>query len=126
MATYLTLFANEAAYNAAKDNLQTPNVSYCEQEESVQYKPVQPSPTPTVNLVDLGLPSGNLWADRNVGASSVEDFGMYFSWGNTTGQAISEDATFGEPDEYDRLKKSYDEQKAQLSTCTGYTDWGGA
>lgn len=30
---------------------------------------------------------------------------------------------FGEPDEYDRLKKSYDEQKAQLSTCTGYTDW---
>lgn len=33
---------------------------------------------------------------------------------------------FGEPDEYDRLKKSYDEQKAQLSTCTGYTDWGGA
>lgn len=30
---------------------------------------------------------------------------------------------FGEPDNYDRLKKSYDEQKAQLSTCTGYTDW---
>lgn len=30
---------------------------------------------------------------------------------------------FGEPDEYDRLKKSYDEQKAQLNTCTGYTDW---
>lgn len=32
---------------------------------------------------------------------------------------------FGQPDEYDRLKKSYDEQKAQLVTCTGYTDWGG-
>ena len=30
---------------------------------------------------------------------------------------------FGEPDNYDRLKKSYDEQKAQLATCTGYTDW---
>ena len=30
---------------------------------------------------------------------------------------------FGQPDEYDRLKKSYDEQKAQLSMCTGYTDW---
>ena len=27
---------------------------------------------------------------------------------------------FGEPDEYDRLKASYDEQKAQLITCTGY------
>ena len=33
---------------------------------------------------------------------------------------------FGEPDQYDRLKRSYDEQKAQLATCTGYTDWGGA
>lgn len=28
-----------------------------------------------------------------------------------------------EPDEYDRLKMSYDEQKAQLSMATGYTDW---
>lgn len=32
---------------------------------------------------------------------------------------------FGQPDEYDRLKRSYDEQKAQLSMATGYTDWGG-
>lgn len=31
---------------------------------------------------------------------------------------------FGQPDEYDRLKKSYDEQKAQLATCTGFTNWG--
>ena len=29
-------------------------------------------------------------------------------------------AHFGEPDEYDRLKASYDEQKAQLISCTGY------
>lgn len=31
---------------------------------------------------------------------------------------------FGLPEDYDRLKRSYDEQKAQLSTCTGYTVWG--
>lgn len=31
---------------------------------------------------------------------------------------------FGLPEDYDRLKRSYDEQKAQLSTCTGYTEWG--
>ena len=30
---------------------------------------------------------------------------------------------FGQPDDYDRLKRSYDEQKAQLSTATGYTTW---
>ena len=33
-------------------------------------------------------------------------------------------ANFGQPDDYDRLKASYDEQKAQLQTATGYTDWG--
>ena len=33
---------------------------------------------------------------------------------------------FGLPDDYDRLKRSYDEQKAQLSTATGWTDWGEA
>jgi len=33
--------------------------------------------------IDLGLPSGTLWCDRNVGARSPEDSGAYFSWGNT-------------------------------------------
>lgn len=31
--------------------------------------------------------------------------------------------SFGSPEEYDRLKKSYDEQKAQMKTATGYTTW---
>jgi hypothetical protein len=31
---------------------------------------------------------------------------------------------FGQPDEYERLKRSYDEQKAQLSMASGYTNWG--
>ena len=34
--------------------------------------------------------------------------------------------SFGIPEDYDRLKRSYDEQKAQLITATGYTDWGDA
>ena len=33
---------------------------------------------------------------------------------------------FGSPADYDRLKRSYDEQKAQLQTATGYTNWEGA
>jgi hypothetical protein len=31
---------------------------------------------------------------------------------------------FGSPDDYDRLKAAYDEQKGQLQIATGYTDWG--
>ena len=43
--------------------------------------------------VDLGLPSGTLWADRNVGAASPEDCGDYFAWGETTSKSI----TIGQP-----------------------------
>lgn len=32
--------------------------------------------------------------------------------------------SFGAPANYDRLKDSYDEQKAQLMNATGYTIWG--
>lgn len=31
---------------------------------------------------------------------------------------------FDQIGDYDRLKASYDEQKAQLSMASGYTDWG--
>lgn len=34
--------------------------------------------------------------------------------------------SFGLPEDYDRLKRSYDEQKAQLMTATGYTVWDSA
>ena len=33
--------------------------------------------------VDLGLPSGTKWATCNVGASSPEEYGNYFAWGET-------------------------------------------
>ena len=33
--------------------------------------------------VDLGLPSGTLWADRNVGADVPEAYGDFFAWGET-------------------------------------------
>lgn len=38
-----------------------------------------------IELIDLGLPSGNLWADRNIGADSPEQNGLYFAWGETVG-----------------------------------------
>ena len=35
--------------------------------------------------VDLGLPSGTLWASCNVGATKPEEYGLYFAWGETKG-----------------------------------------
>ena len=37
--------------------------------------------TDKVEYVDLGLPSGNLWATCNLGASSPEAYGDYYAWG---------------------------------------------
>ena len=38
--------------------------------------------------VDLGLPSGTLWATCNVGANSPEEYGDYFAWGETESKDI--------------------------------------
>ncbi len=35
-------------------------------------------------FVDLGLPSGTLWATCNVGATCPEQYGDYFAWGETS------------------------------------------
>ena len=39
--------------------------------------------TDNVEYVDLGLPSGNLWAKCNLGASAPEAYGDYYAWGET-------------------------------------------
>ncbi len=34
-------------------------------------------------FIDLGLPSGTLWAETNVGATTAADYGNYYAWGET-------------------------------------------
>ena len=41
----------------------------------------EPDIPDTHEYVDLGLPSGTLWATCNVGAESPEEYGDYFAWG---------------------------------------------
>lgn len=40
-------------------------------------------PEPEHEWVDLGLPSGTLWATMNIGANAPEEYGDYFAWGET-------------------------------------------
>ena len=60
--------------------------------------------------VDLGLPSGTKWADRNIGALNPEDTGLYFSWGNTVCHEAGKDYDF--EDDYDNTPGS--ELKADI------------
>ncbi len=43
------------------------------------------SPSSLYKAIDLGLPSGILWADRNIGAATPEEAGLYFQWGDIQG-----------------------------------------
>lgn len=72
-------------------------------------EPIDPGnnrPEPISDWVDLGLPSGLLWATRNVGASSPEDYGDYFAWGETTPKSVYDWSTYRYCNgDYDQLTK---------------------
>ena len=57
-------------------------------EETTQETTTEETSYPITNIVkqsvDLGLPSGLKWATCNIGASSPEETGIFFAWGETT------------------------------------------
>lgn len=82
---YLKKFDTNTEYTTftESDKYVLPNVSWVVDGNNVLYNPAESGLV--YNMVDLGLPSGLLWADRNVGAASPEDYGLYFQWGDTVG-----------------------------------------
>ena len=98
---YLKQFKQTSEYEVFKESEDfiTPNVSYIVEGNGIVYNIAKTEVGKykvgilskkdisklTYNMADLGLPSGTLWADRNVGAKSVEDYGTYFAWGETKG-----------------------------------------
>ena len=68
---------------------------------------VEPAPdTVAVEWVDLGLPSGLLWATCNLGAASPEEYGDYYAWGETTTKSTYNWSTYSYANgEYDKLTK---------------------
>ena len=46
------------------------------------------------HLIDLGLPSGTKWACCNVGASSPEQYGNYYAWGETSPKSVYNHVTY--------------------------------
>ena len=54
----------------------------------------QTAAAPT-GFVDLALPSGLLWCEHNIGATTPYEDGLYFSWGNVTGHTGNDGYDFG-------------------------------
>lgn len=73
--------------------------------------------------VDLGLPSGTLWATCNVGATSPEQAGLYLAWGETEeytteqvekGVRKSDSASYTAPSASDNLTLEQDAARAYM------------
>ena len=50
--------------------------------------------TVTAEWVDLGLPSGLLWAKCNLGATKPEEYGDYYAWGETVTKEVYDWSTY--------------------------------
>ncbi|MBO5720165.1 MAG: hypothetical protein J6R61_01350 [Bacteroidales bacterium] len=68
--------------------------------DSVRFEKRSSGENPSVDLhngheyVDLGLPSGLMWATCNVGATTPEGYGDYFAWGETEPKATYDVSTY--------------------------------
>lgn len=69
--------------------------------------------------VDLGLPSGTLWATCNVGAKKPEDYGDYFAWGETQPKANYSNTTY----KYSKAKVHGGYTKYSYNTEDGYNGY---
>ncbi len=73
--------------------------------------------------VDLGLPSGNLWATCNVGADSPEEYGDYFAWGETKPKSVYSLDTYKYRDSVPYT--GYGEMALRASDDAASVKWGG-
>ena len=71
--------------NGRHDNYTGANLVLCPANSNITLVETDPEGN---DWVDLGLPSGLLWATRNVGATSPEDYGDYFAWGETSPKSV--------------------------------------
>jgi uncharacterized protein YjdB len=84
------------------------------------------------SYVDLGLPSGTLWATCNVGASSPEDYGDYFAWGETSAKTSynADWSNYFDTDDNGNTFKKYNNNggltELELEDDAAYVNWGPA
>ena len=79
--------------------------------------------------VNLGLPSGTLWADHNIGATNPEDYGDYYSWGETATKETYDWSTYFDTNDGGQTFGKYnnDDGKTELETSDDVASqtWGG-
>lgn len=90
------------------------------------------------HAIDLGLPSGTKWACCNVGATSPEEYGGYFAWGETESKSYYTSTNYfdfveqrytgpGKPNDYVFNKYDLDKNTTlELDDDVAHVKWGSA
>lgn len=77
-------------------------------------------PESLYEFVDLGLPSGVLWATCNVGATKPEESGLFFQWGDTQGYKITLGDVQNESQGFYNISSTEPEMKQFASNFSDY------
>ena len=82
----------------------------------------------TKEAVDLGLPSGLKWATCNVGATSPEEYGDYYAWGETTTKETYSWDTYkhGDGETFSKYNTTDGKTTLEASDDAATTNWGSA
>ena len=106
MQDYLHLFESQSAFSSAYtgEEYHEPWVSYTMETSAVTYNKKH------LDLVDLGLPSGTLWATKNIGAATTADTGYLYAWGEITPKTAFTNENYrfyvGENQEYSKYNST--------------------
>lgn len=131
MGEYLKKFNSHSEYEAFKRSQQyiEPNVSVCVTENDIHYNPIA---AVVHEYVDLGLPSGTLWATENIKDDNGNE--LFFAWGEVSGYTsgqVGTDKNFNWSDykfgtEYNQTKYNDTDGKTVLETAddAATANWG--
>lgn len=137
MRTYIKKFENESEYAAFVNSsgFVTPNVSAWEIESGetvVNFNGTKPDIEAQHEYVDLGLPSGTLWATENIKDENGND--LYFAWGETQGYTSGqvgtnknfswEDYEFGTEDNISKYNETDGKTVLEPEDDAATVNWG--
>lgn len=93
-----------------------------------------PNPIAEHEYVDLGLPSGTLWATCNVGAATPDAYGDYFAWGEVAPKSNYNWSTYEHCNGYETTLTKYNTDSSygtvdnrtelELVDDAAYVNWG--
>ena len=123
---YLHYFKTQSQFDAAYNGTgyTEPWVSCVLESKNSRFNKYNPNGH---EYVDLGLPSGTLWATCNLGASDYTERGRYIRWGEIESYVSNRDYKFGMDRPYTKYEEGVD-NKTVLELCDDAASmlWGGS